>query len=154
MPNGKARLGRPWGRVKGGCCAGSWATLQVRNHPIGLPWHLRARWYWLLGATGSRQVRFHDLRHTYASLLCGEGTPPKYVQEQLGHSSIQVTMDIYSHLFPNGNREWVKRLDDPLGEGKSAPQPHLGSTAEEQGSHKTLELLVAVGGFEPSARGL
>jgi PAS domain S-box-containing protein len=45
-------------------------------------------------------------------------------QEQLGHSSIQVTMDIYSHLFPSGNREWVKRLDDPLLEGKSAPQTH------------------------------
>jgi integrase len=57
---------------------------------------------------------FHDLRHTYASLMTEAGASPKYVQEQLGHTSIQVTMDISSHLFPSGNREWVKRLDDPL----------------------------------------
>ncbi len=56
------------------------------------------------------------------------------MQEQLGHSSIQVTMDIYSHLFPGGNREWVKRLDDPLGEGKSAPQAHPSLVAPAQPS--------------------
>ncbi len=130
-----------------------WVFLSPEGHRLDER-HLRARWYRLLEVAGSRRVRFHDLRHTYASQLCGEGAPPKYVQEQLGHSSIQVTMDIYSHLFPNGNREWVKRLDDPLGEGKSAPPAHPGRTAEEQGSHKSLELLVAVEGFEPPARGL
>jgi len=45
--------------------------------------------------------------------MAQHGAQPKYVQEQLGHSSIQVTMDIYSHLFPNGNREWVAKLDGP-----------------------------------------
>ena len=69
---------------------------------------------------------FHDLRHTYASLMGAGGAPPKYVQEQLGHTSIQVTTDIYSHLFPSGNREWVKTLDEPVNqehsEGKSATQ--------------------------------
>jgi integrase len=42
------------------------------------------------------------------------GAPPKYVQRQLGHSSFQVTMDVYSHLFPDGNREWVRKLDEPV----------------------------------------
>ncbi len=86
--------------------------------------NLRRAFHWCLGKAEIRRVRFHDLRQTYASLMGEAGAPPKYVQEQLGHSSIQVTMDIYSHLFPGGNREWVKRLDDPLGEGKSAPQAH------------------------------
>lgn len=86
--------------------------------------NLRRAFHWCLGKAEIRRVRFHDLRHTYASLMGEAGAPPKYVQEQLGHSSIQVTMDIYSHLFPGGNREWVKRLDDPLGEGKPAPQAH------------------------------
>ncbi len=67
-------------------------------------------------------------------------------------------MDTYSHLFPNGNREWVRKLDEPVdkaaSEGSSAPQPHPGRTTEEQGSHKSLELLVAVEGFEPPARGV
>ena len=65
-----------------------------------------------LDAAGLRQVRFHDLRHTYASELAEEGAPPKYVQLQLGHSSIQVTMDIYSHLFEKRNHEWVNKLDE------------------------------------------
>lgn len=41
------------------------------------------------------------------------GAPPKFVQQQLGHASFQVTMDTYSHLFPDGNRDWVAKLDVP-----------------------------------------
>ena len=44
-------------------------------------------------------IRFHDLRHTYASLLISKNVPIKYIQSQLGHSSIQVTMDRYGHLM-------------------------------------------------------
>jgi integrase len=44
-------------------------------------------------------LRFHDLRHTCASLLIAEGVNPKAIQEQLGHSSITVTLDIYRHLY-------------------------------------------------------
>ena len=66
----------------------------------------------LLRSAGIRRVRFHDFRHTYASLMAHHGSPPKYIQEQCGHSSIQVTMDIYAHLFPSGNKEWSAKLDD------------------------------------------
>lgn len=45
-------------------------------------------------------VRFHALRHTAASLLPIEGTNPKVVQEMLGHSSVRLTLDTYSHLIP------------------------------------------------------
>jgi integrase len=57
-----------------------------------------------------RRVRFHDLRHTFASLLLSNGESPTYVKEQMGHSSIQVTVDIYGHLIPGGNRQAVDRL--------------------------------------------
>lgn len=63
-----------------------------------------------LESAGIRRIRFHDLRHTYASLLIQNGESMKYVQEQLGHSSIKVTMDIYAHLIPGANREAVNRL--------------------------------------------
>jgi len=43
--------------------------------------------------------------------MAEQDAPPKYVQEQLGHSSIQMTMDIYSHLFPERDREWVVKQD-------------------------------------------
>ncbi len=125
--------------------------------PEGERWddrNLRRGWYRLLEVAEIRQVRFHDLRHTYASHLCEQGAPPKYVQEQLGHSSIQVTMDIYSHLFPSGNRGWVDKLDDTGEEAKPAPKAHPHAETEEQGSPKLRESLVAVEGIEPPTRGL
>src|SRR5215218_774360 len=48
--------------------------------------------------------RFHDLRHTYAALMVAAGAHPKYLQAQMGHSSIRVTLDLYGHLFPDANR--------------------------------------------------
>ena len=56
--------------------------------------------------------RFHDLRHTYASLLLANGAPMKYVQHQLGHSSIKMTMDLYTHLLPEVNEQCVNLLDN------------------------------------------
>jgi hypothetical protein len=59
-----------------------------------------------------RRVRFHDLRHTFASLLIQNGESLAYVRDQLGHSSIQITVDTYGHLVPGANRQAVDRLDD------------------------------------------
>jgi integrase len=58
------------------------------------------------------KIRFHNLRHTYASLLIAQGEHPKYIQSQLGHSSINVTMDIYGHLMDTVNRGAASRLGD------------------------------------------
>lgn len=59
-----------------------------------------------------RQIRFQDLRHTFSSLLIQQGESLAYVKEQMGHNSIQVTVDVYGHLVPGGNRAAVDRLDD------------------------------------------
>src|SRR5215212_9482084 len=47
------------------------------------------------------RIRFHDLRHTCATLLLSRGTHPKIVQEMLGHANISMTMDTYSHVLPD-----------------------------------------------------
>jgi Phage integrase family len=59
-----------------------------------------------------RKIRLHDLRHTFGSLLLQNGASIVYVKEQMGHSSIQVTVDTYGHLIPGANVCFVDRLDD------------------------------------------
>ena len=64
-----------------------------------------------LRMAGLRLVRFHDLRHTYTSLLIAQGENIKFIQSQLGHASIQTTMDRYGHILPNTNKGVGERLD-------------------------------------------
>src|SRR3981081_4465142 len=52
---------------------------------------------------GLRRFRFHDLRHTFGSLLIQDGASLAYVKDQMGHSSIQITVDTYGHLIPGAN---------------------------------------------------
>jgi integrase len=59
-----------------------------------------------------RRFRLHDLRHTFGSLLIQDGASLAYVKEQMGHSSIQVTVDVYGHLIPGANISWIDRLDE------------------------------------------
>jgi integrase len=66
----------------------------------------------LLTKAGLAQRNLHFLRHTFASLLLQQGESPAYVKDQMGHSSIDITVDIYGHLIPGGNRQAVDRLDD------------------------------------------
>jgi integrase len=61
---------------------------------------------------GLEKMRVHDLRHTYASLMLAAGQPLIYVQRQLGHHSIQITADTYSHLIPREDQGAVDALDD------------------------------------------
>ena len=74
--------------------------------------HILARNYWpALKAAGLPRIRFHDLRHTYASLLIDQGENPKYIQTQLGHSSPMVTLNIYAHLMNATNPEAACKLE-------------------------------------------
>lgn len=63
---------------------------------------------------GLPHIRLHDLRHTHASLLLRAGVHPKIVQERLGHSSIRVTLDTYSHVMGGLQEAAAQRFDDFL----------------------------------------
>jgi len=60
------------------------------------------------------RMRFHDLRHTYASLLIEQGENIKYIQSQLGHSSPTVTLNVYAHLMKKKNQEAACRLENSV----------------------------------------
>ncbi len=80
-----------------------------------------------------RRIRSHDLRHTYASLLIAQGAHPKYIQAQLGHASIQTTLDRYGHLMPQADEAEARKLDR-LVPGRS---PAWWSTAMAGSRHRT-----------------
>jgi len=64
---------------------------------------------------GLPKIRFHDLRHTSATLLLEAGVHPKVVQERLGHSHISLTLDTYSHVLPSMQRDAADRIDEAIG---------------------------------------
>jgi integrase len=65
-----------------------------------------------LEEAGLPEIRFHDLRHTHASLLLAAGVHPKLVQERLGHSQISLTLDTYSHVTPNMQDGVAQKFDE------------------------------------------
>jgi len=69
----------------------------------------------LLRRVGLSEIRWHDLRHTCATLLLGRGLHQKLVQHLLGHASITMTLDRYSHWLPSMGRHAAEGMDEALG---------------------------------------
>jgi integrase len=65
----------------------------------------------ILRATGLPNVRFHDLRHTAATLLLAQGVSPRTIMETLGHSQISLTLNTYSHVLPSLQQEAARKMD-------------------------------------------
>jgi integrase len=104
--------------------ASEWSTLDlVFPNEVGKPEErqnlVRRHFHPILTRAGLPQIRFHDLRHTAATLLLSLGSHPKVVQERLGHSTIAVTMDVYSHILPTMQRDAAAKLDGLLGASAS-----------------------------------
>jgi integrase len=68
----------------------------------------------LLKRAGLPQVRFHDLRHTCATLLLSKNVNPKVVSEMLGHASIAITLDTYSHVLPDMQDSAARAMEEAL----------------------------------------
>lgn len=87
-------LGGRWGPLDGTIVTKAFQTALKR---IGLP-----------------RLRFHDLRHTAASLLLAQGVHPRVVMELLGHTTIALTMNTYSHVLPTLERDAADQMDKLL----------------------------------------
>ncbi len=77
----------------------------------------------LVRSSGVRRIRFHDLRHTWASLALAAGVHVKVVQEQLGHSTSAITLDVYSHSIPAMRDDAAARVAERV---LAASEPSVG----------------------------
>lgn len=77
--------------------------------------NLNRRFNRIMQQFGRPEIRFHDLRHTCATLFMAAGVDAKKVQEILGHESIRTTLDVYGHVLPSMQREAVDRMNDFMG---------------------------------------
>src|SRR5690606_20166790 len=75
------------------------------------PRNLRDYFANIIKKAGLPPIRFHDLRHTHATLLLQQGVHPKIVSERLGHASIRITLDTYSHVIPSMQKEAADIFD-------------------------------------------
>ena len=90
------------------------ATVEGKPLDPGVLSHDFAR---IVKRAGLKGVRFHDLRHTFASLMLLRGAKPKVISEALGHSSIAFTMDTYSHIIEGMQEDAMALLDEVLPAG-------------------------------------
>ena len=84
----------------------------------------------LLKKVGLPDIRLYDLRHTHATLLLKAGVHVKIVSERLGHSSIQITLDTYSHVLPNMQQESAEKLENIIFERVGTQVAHESEKVE------------------------
>jgi integrase len=87
------------------------------GRPVTAAWLVRGRFLPLLKRAGLPLIRFHDLRHTAATLWFRSGVNPKVVQETLGHSRVAITLDTYSHMIPDLQAETARVMDELFSPG-------------------------------------
>ena len=104
----------------------------VFPEPDGQPWapnKLSSAFAALIRRAKLKGFRFHDLRHTHATHLLKQGVHPKIVSERLGHSTVAITLDTYSHVLPGLQKDAAQRIDDTL---RIALQQHELGKSESQ----------------------
>jgi integrase len=89
------------------------AFAQKNGKPIQ-PTEMARNYRKVVESCGLAYIRFHDLRHTHATLLLQQGVHPKVVSERLGHSTIGITMDTYTHVLPNMQKEAALQFEQLL----------------------------------------
>lgn len=90
--------------------ADSFVVAQVDGSPLQ-PRSLTHEWMRLIQRTALPRIRFHDLRHTHASQMLAAGVHPKIASERLGHSTIGITLDLYSHVMPGMQADAAEQVD-------------------------------------------
>lgn len=101
--------------------ADSFVVAQYDGAPIQ-PRSLTHEWVRVLSKTTLPRIRFHDLRHTHASQMLAAGVHPKIASERLGHSTIGITLDLYSHVMPGMQADAAEQVDAAIRRAVKAPE--------------------------------
>lgn len=96
-----------------------WIFCDTQGNPLRRGNFRKRSFLKVLEKSGLPPIRFHDLRHSAATLLLSQGVHPKIVQERLGHSQISITLDIYSHVLPTLQKEAADKTDQVLMKGEN-----------------------------------
>lgn len=88
------------------------------GRPVDVRGFRRRCWHRLVKKAELPYIRFHDLRHTAATLLLARGMPVKAVSEMLGHSSATITLNLYGHVLPHMQQQLAQTMDDILSMGE------------------------------------
>ena len=92
---------------------GQWVFCNALGHPID-PRNFTRQFELLLKKAELPHVRFHDLRHSHATMLLMMNEHPKVVQERLGHSTVSLTLDTYSHILPGLQEAATRKISEAL----------------------------------------
>ena len=87
----------------------------------------------VLKKAGLPHIRFHDLRHSHATLLLKDGIHPKIVSERLGHANIGITLDTYSHVLPGLQEKAAERFDNLIERKNIGKMSATGSSPDSVG---------------------
>lgn len=109
--SGRLHVDHPGGR----CILGGHALAIALGTPLE-PGNLRRDWLRIVKAADLEGLRVHDLRHAHATLMLRAGVHPKVVSERLGHASINITLDTYSHVLPGLQEAAAAAIDRALDE--------------------------------------
>ena len=93
--------------------ADSFVVAQVDGAPLQ-PRSVTHEWMRIIQRTSLPRIRFHDLRHSHATQMLAAGVHPKIASERLGHSTIGVTLDLYSHVMPGMQADAAERVDEAI----------------------------------------
>lgn len=97
-----------------------------------MPWRIDHYWRALRDGCGVKQIRFHDIRHTYATLAIASGMDVRMLAERLGHADASITLRIYSHILDSQRRRSAQSLDSLLEVAEStAIHPATGKNVGE-----------------------
>jgi len=99
----------------------SFVVAQADGNPLK-PISLTHEWTRQIGKTTLPQIRFHDLRHSHATQLLAAGVHPKIASERLGHSTVGITLDLYSHVMPGMQANAAEQVDAAIKAAKQAPR--------------------------------